>query len=254
MDRQIESAVQRGRAYWFVDGFAEMGVGIFLLLLGIAVLLRGWIGQEGFLSWFASIAIDIGILKVVTILTLILTVWWLRDRFTYPRTGYVRGSRFSLSGFAGFFRNIFLLVILPALVLLAAFAFVPAVRVILASISAWMPMGIGILWGGLFILTGGWSGLRRFRTMGGLILLTGVGIGMWQLLQGFPIVPTDALNADWLSAVPGVVQAPLMEILSRLFLGIGLLTLIAGCFLLVSGLATFLRYRRDNPVPYREES
>jgi hypothetical protein len=254
MEKQIETAVKRGRAYWFVDGFAEMGAGILFLLLGIGVLLRGWIGREGFLSWFASAAIDIGIFKAVAILTAILAVWWLKDRFTYPRTGYVRGNRVPPVVILTFLRNVFLIVVLPVLMLMAAIVFLPPVRVILASIPAWLPMGIGILWGVFSYLAGEWMGLRRFRLMGLLILLAGVAVGIWQLLQGFPAFPSEALDTDWLAVVPGTLQAPLMEILGRLFLGIGSLTLIAGVFLLISGLTTFLHYRKENPTPYREEA
>ncbi len=254
MENQIESAVKRGRAYWFADGFTEIAGGVFFLLLGGVVLFRGIAGQNVVLSQFASTAMDIGVVKLVTFLAAILIIWWLKDHFTYPRTGFVQGKRILPGVILTFIRNAFLILVLPALGLIAAFIFIPSLRVILATSPAWLPMGIGSLLGILCYASGEWMGLRRFRLLGVLVLLAGAAVGIWQILSGFPQLPAEALTADWLAPMPDALRAPLDEILSRSFVGVSALTLAAGVFLLVSGVITFLRYRRENPAPYREEA
>ncbi len=239
MDKQIETAVRRGRAYWFADGFTEIAGGIFFLLLGGVVLFRGIAGQDVVLSQFVSTAVDIGAIKLVTLLVAGLVIWWLKDRFTYPRTGIVEGKRVILGAILTFIRNVVLIALIPVLGLLAALIFVPSARTILATIPAWFPMVIGLFLGILCFASGEWMGLRRFRVMGLLILLTGLAVGIRQFAIGFPTLPA---------------RAPLDEIISRFFAGVGGLTFAAGIFFLVSGLATFLRYRRENPAPYREEA
>ena len=97
-------------------------------------------------------------------------------------------------------------------------------------------------------------GLRRFRVVGMLILLTGLAVGIWQIAIGFPALPMEALQADWLAPMPESLRAPLDEILGRFFAGVGGLTLAAGIFFLVSGFVTHLRYRKENPEPYRGEA
>lgn len=254
MEQQIETAVKRGRAYWFADGFTEIAGGIFFLLLGAVVLFRGIAGQNVVLSQFASTVVDIGAVKLVTLFVAILVIWWLKDRFTYPRTGLVQGKRVMLGAILTFLRNVVLIAVVPVLGLLAALIFVPSLRTILATMPAWFPMGIGFFLGILCYASGEWMGLRRFRVMGLLILLTGLAVGIWQITVGFPALAAEALQANWLAPMPEALRAPLDEILSRFFVGVSGLTLAAGIFFLVSGLFTFLRYRRENPAPYREEA
>jgi len=254
MEQQIETAVKRGRAYWFADGFTEIAGGIFFLLLGAVVLFREIAGQNVVLSQFASTAVDIGAIKLVTLLVAILVIWWLKDRFTYPRTGFVQGKRVMLGAILTVIRNAVLILLLPVLGLLAALILVPSLRSILATMPAWFPMGIGIFLGILCYVSGEWMGLRRFRVMGLLIILTGLAVGIWQITIGFPTLAVELLQADWLAPMPDALRAPLDEILSRFFGGVGGLTLATGIFFLVSGFVTFLRYRKENPTPYREEA
>ncbi|MGB7538170.1 MAG: hypothetical protein WBM17_06495 [Anaerolineales bacterium] len=254
MEQQIEAAVKRGRAYWFADGFTEIAGGTFFLLLGGVVLFRGIAGQNAFLSQFASTAMDIGAIKLVTFFVAVLVIWWLKDRFTYPRTGFVEGKRIMLGAILTVIRNVVLVAVLPVLGLLAALIFVPSLRTILSSMPAWFPMGIGIFLGILCYASGEWMGLRRFRVMGLLILLSGLSVGIWQITVGFPTLAAEALQADWLTPMPDSLRVPLEEILSRFFVGMGGLTFAAGVFFCVSGFVTFLRYRKENPAPYREEA
>jgi hypothetical protein len=87
-----------------------------------------------------------------------------------------------------------------------------------------------------------------------LILLAGMGISAWQLAAGLPPIPVETLQSSSLAALPEVLRAPLAETINRAFVSIGLLTLVSGAVFAISGVVTFLRYRKENPVPYKEEA
>jgi len=240
MNRDIESAVKRGRGYWFVDGFGEMAAGGVFAILGAAVILRGAAPRDSLPAWLLATGVDIGLIKLAGFTAAVFAVWWLRDRFTYPRTGYVRGT-FPAAQALGFVRNVFLIAVLPLLALAAVFLLVPAARGALASLPAWLPAAMGIFLGGCCYALGEWAGLRRFRLDGMAILLAGIAVAAAELLAGLPAAGSGA-------------ALPLEEILDRALIGMGLFTLASGAALFLSGLITFLRYRRENPAPFREDA
>jgi hypothetical protein len=254
MDSQIESVMKRGWGYWFVDGFTEILAGILFILLGGITLLSGIVPPSSFLSQFVSLAESAAIVKFLGLILAVLGLWWLKDRFTYPRTGFVREKGVPRAQLLVFLRNAVLIAILPVLGLIIPLFVVPAVRGAIFSMPVWFPPVLGIFWGALCILLGEWTALRRFRLLGVVIMLAGISIGIWQLTLGLPNIPADALRANILSPLPDVLWAPVKESLNRVLAGVGLLTLLSGIAFAVSGLATFLRYRKENPVPYREES
>ena len=254
MDGQIDAVVKRGRAYWFVDGFTEILAGILFILLGGISLLGGVVPQNSFISQFISLAEGAAIVKVAGLILAVLGLWWLKDRFTYPRTGFVREKGVKGTQLLVFLRNAILIAILPMLGLTIPLFVVPSVRGAIFSMPTWFPPVVGIFWGALCILLGEWTALRRFRLLGAVIVLAGITIGAWQLSLGLPNVPVDALKANLLSPLPDVLRIPLEESLNRMLAGVGLLTLISGIGFAFSGFVTFLRYRKENPAPYREES
>jgi len=254
MEKQIESAMKRGRGYWFVDGFTEILAGILFILLGGITLLSGIVPPSSFLSQFISLAESAAIVKFLGLILAVLGLWWLKDRFTYPRTGFVREKGVPRGQLLVFLRNAVLIAIVPMIGLIIPLFFIPAVRGAIFSMPVWFPPVLGIFWGALCIFLGEWTALRRFRLLGVVILLAGISIGAWQLTLGLPNVPADALRANILCPLPDVLWAPVEESLNRVLTGLGLLTLLSGIGFSVSGLATFLRYRKENPVPYREES
>ena len=152
-----------------------------------------------------------------------------------------------------FLRNAVLCLLLPVLGLVAAFFFLPSMRAILFSMPAWSPVFLGAILAVLSILSGRWMGLRRFKLLGVLILLAGIGISAGQLAAGLPPIPVEALQSSPLPALPEALRSPLADILNRTFVSIGLLTLVSGAVFAISGVVTFLRYRKENPAPYQEE-
>ena len=254
MHNQIDRAIKIGRGYWFVDGVTEMLSGGLFVLLGGVLLLCGTASQGSFLTQFASIASAIALIKVFGILAAGLILWWVKDRFTYPRTGFVRGKRVTATQMLTFLRNAVLCLLLPVLGLVAAFFFLPSMRGILFSIPVWSPVGMAALWGVLCMLLGHWIGLRRFVLLGGLILLAGIGISAWQFAVGLPPVPVEALQPSPLAALSETQCALLADILNRTFVSIGLLAVVSGGVFVLSGVVIFLRYRKENPAPYQEEA
>jgi hypothetical protein len=245
MNAQIDTAMKRARGYWFVDGFTEMAAGGWFILLAGLLLISRNSPQASYPAWFLSVSGEIAIAKFVGILAAILILWWLKDHFTYPRTGFVRGNRVTAAQVLIIIRNTFLFILLPIFGLLAASLLIATVRGVLSSMPAWFSVGLGLLWAVLCVLAGEWMGLRRFRLLGAMILLAGIKIGIWQYAMGLPTFPANMQ--------PGIFQPPVLEIINRTLVSLGLLTLITGIVLLFSGFVTFLRYRKENPTPYTED-
>ena len=246
MDVQIDTALKRARGYWFIDGFTEMAVGgLFVILAGI-LLFSGFVPQASFPGWFLSVTSEIVIAKLIGILVAILIIWWLKDHFTYPRTGFVRGKRVTVTQVFVIIRNVILFLFLPILALLAASLLIASVRNVLVSMPAWFPVGLGFIWGAVYLLAGEWMGLRRFRLLAVMMVLTGIAIGIWQFTMGLPAFPSN-IQA-------GIFQPIVLETIHRIWISLGFLILISGVTLMISGLVTFLRYRKENPTPYAEES
>jgi hypothetical protein len=245
MNAQIDTVVKRARGYWFVDGFTEMAAGgLFILLAGL-LLVSGNAPQASFPTWFLSFAGEIAIAKFVGILAVVLIIWWLKDHFTYPRTGFVRGKRVTAAQVLTVIRNAILFLLLPILGLLAASLLIASMGSVLSSMPAWFPIGIGLLWAILCVLAGEWMGFRRFRLLGAMILLTGMAVGIWQFAMGLPAFPANVGT--------GILQPLVLESINRTLSSLGFLTLISGIILMLSGLVTFLRYRKENPIPYTED-
>lgn len=245
MNAQIDAAIKRARRYWFVDGFTEIAAGgLFILLAGI-LLIRGNVPKASFPSWFLSVAGEVSIIKFIGILTAILILWWLKDHFTYPRTGFVRGNRVTTAQVLVMIRNAVLFLLLPILALLAAALFIASAGGVISTMPVWFPIGLGIIWAALCLTAGEWMGLHRFQLLGAMILLAGIIVGAWQFAIGLPSFSTNVQL--------GISQPLMLEIINRTLVSLSYLTLVAGILLILSGFATFLRYRKENPTSYSED-
>jgi hypothetical protein len=241
MNVQIDAVIKRTRRYWFVDGFTEMVAGGFFILLAGMVLIR----RNAIPSQFPSVVGQISIAKFFGILTAALILWWLKDHFTYPRTGFVRGNRITTAQILILIRNIILFLLLPILGLLIAFLLTASAGSVLSSMPAWFPIGVGFIWAVLCVWAGEWMGLYRFRLLGVLFLLAGVAVGIWQFTAGLPVFSADT--------EVGILQPYVLEVINRTLTSLGFLVLSSGVILTLSGFVTFLRYRKENPTPYTED-
>jgi hypothetical protein len=245
MNIQIDAVVKRARGYWFVDGFTEMAAGGFFILLAGILLLRWNTTQASFPSGLLSIAGEISTAKLFELLIVVLVLWWLKDHFTYPRTGFVRGNRITAAQVLVLIRNIILFLLLPIFGVLALSLLIVSGGSVLSSMPVWFPIGVGLIWAVLCVWAGKWMGLRRFQFIGALVLLAGIKVGAWQYVMGLPAQPEN-MQA-------GIFQPSMLEVINRTMTSLGFLILIAGVILLLSGFLTFLRYRKENPTPYSED-
>ena len=245
MNKQIDLMVKRGRGYWFVDGFTEMTAGGFFLLLA-GILFNGTAAQDSFPAWFLSIAGKILIAKVFGALIAVLILWWTKDHFTYPRTGYARGNRITAAQASIVIRNAVLFLLLPMFGLLAISMLATSEGSVLATMPIWFPIGVGFIWTVLYVPAGEWLGLRRFRLLGSATLLAGIVVGFWQLTMKLPAFPANTQ--------PGILQPFVLGSINRTLYSLGFLVALSGIILLFSGIVTFLRYRKENPLPYAEEA
>lgn len=243
---QIDSVVKRARGYWFVDGFTELAAGGMFILLAAILLVRGNALQASDPSRFLSLVGVVSVAKLFGFLVVVLALWWLKDHFTYPRTGFVRGNRITAAQAWLVIRNVILFLLLPIFGLLAVSLLVASADSVLTSMPVWFPIGVGLIWAVLCVLAGEWMGIARFRLLGAAFLLSGIAAGFWQWAVGLPTLPADVQ--------PGIFQPEVVEIINRALTSLGLLILVSGVVLALSGLVTFLRYRAENPTPYTEES
>lgn len=251
MNTQLDAAVKRGRGYWFVDGFTEMIVGALLIVLGGVLVLGGLAPQASFLDQLASIVGQVSIVKLVGLVVAILVLVWLKNRFTYPRTGFVREKRVTVAQVSGFLGQAILFVLLPVLGLVAVLFYLPSTRGVLGFMPVWFPIVVGVLLAGVCIIGSAWMGLYRFRLMGISILVAGIAVGCWQVAIGLPSIPAKVLaHLD----AQQVLQPPIADMINRTFVSVGLVTLVSGVVFAIAGVVTFLRYRRENPRPYEEEA
>lgn len=91
MRDNLQEWSQRPQRYWYVDGLAEIGGGVVILSLGILFGISALLA-DGKLKGLLT-----GIGQPVLIIGLSLLVRWivtyLKERITYPRTGYVAYRR-----------------------------------------------------------------------------------------------------------------------------------------------------------------
>jgi hypothetical protein len=245
MNIQIDTAIKRTRAYWFVDGFTEMATGGFFILLAGILVLRWNTPLTSSPSRFLSIAGEISIAKLFGLLIVVLVLWWLKDHFTYPRTGFVRGNRVTTAQVLILIRNVVLFLLLPIFGLLALSMLIASAESVLSSMPVWLPIGVGLIWAVLCVWAGNWMGLRRFQIIGALFLLAGIKVGTWQYVMGLPVLPENMKD--------GIFQPAMLEIINRAMTSLGFLVMGAGIILILSGFVTFLRYRKENPTPYSED-
>ena len=243
---QLDSVLKRARGYWFVDGFTEIAAGVFFILLAGILLLQGNVFQASNPSHVLSVVGIISLVKLFGFLVIVLALWWLKDHFTYPRTGFVRGNRLTAAQILTLLRNAILFVLLPIFGLLIVSVLLATMGGVLSSMPVWFPIGVGSIWAVLCILAGEWTGVTRFRVLGILFLLAGLAVGIWQWTAGLSTLPADVR--------PALDQSAVQEVVNRGLNGLGLLVLISGLPLVISGLVTFLQYRKANPTPYAEES
>jgi hypothetical protein len=88
MNQTIEGTMQRTRQYWYIDGFSEMLTGLVFLLLGIVNCISGIVSP----SAGSAVMVGIGYPLIILGGTFAGRGWvrFLKEKITYPRTGFVK--------------------------------------------------------------------------------------------------------------------------------------------------------------------
>ncbi len=150
---------QKTRRYWYVDGLAEIFIGLLLAVTGLLVAAPEQVPAG---SWLRLVA-------VAAIVVIIVVggrlggkmVKSVKARVTYPRTGYVAYRRPSRQRRL---RNF--LILLPIAALWTA-----VILIFGKGLIAWIPLVDGLVLGAILWYAG--KGLLRFNLMAGLSLLVG---------------------------------------------------------------------------------
>ena len=170
----IDEMIQRTKRYWYVDGLAEMGAGVVILLyalymIGVSRFARG---NETILA----VALGLGQPVVILLGGLLVkrTVRYFKETLTFPRTGYVSYPRQKGSGR---WKRILQTALIAA-----------AVGATVALVSQGLPENMTFLVSGtmvaLFLIYLGYSlGLTRFYVIAGLTFLLGA-VSMLLNFQG----------------------------------------------------------------------
>lgn len=181
----FQNDLNRPQRYWYVDGLAEMSGGAVIFLIGLVYAVSGWLPQglaRGLLVGPGQIVVILGAGWLSR-----LAVRGLKERLTYPRTGYVEYQRPVRS------RR------LARVFMVGLLAF--AVSVMTAFLGRGLPERlwpflIGLTLGLAFAYLGARIGLRRFYALAGFSLLLGAA-GSWLNL-------TDPWSAAFIFGLEGL--------------------------------------------------
>jgi len=87
MISQVEAAPRRAARYWFDDGLVEIGVGLLFLLMAAMFALEGLVPAGRLPAAFSALWLPVILLGGMLVLSVALRA--VKQRLTYPRTGYV---------------------------------------------------------------------------------------------------------------------------------------------------------------------
>lgn len=87
MSDLIDETIKQTRRYWYIDGISEMAAGLFLMLIGGFFAAVPLIPSESARMWI--LALGQPLLVILGIVFVSRAVKAVKERVTYPRTGYV---------------------------------------------------------------------------------------------------------------------------------------------------------------------
>lgn len=86
-NKEINETIKRTKRYWYVDGFSEIGVGLLLIVIILFNHLAGLVQQP--ILQIVLFVVGLPALIVLGGRGLSRAVVKLKEKYTYPRTGYV---------------------------------------------------------------------------------------------------------------------------------------------------------------------
>ena len=162
-DKTVEQAEQRALQYWLIDGIAELVMGGFFVLLGLYFGAQAVLPEDSTMGSMLSPAMLL--VFVVGGLTARTLIRRLKERLTYPRTGYVAYRQPSKKR--------------RWLTLGVAFGMAMLVSSLFASSPAslaWIPAVSGLLIGAYWVYQGHRMGVLRFYALAAISAIVGTAI------------------------------------------------------------------------------
>jgi hypothetical protein len=186
---EFKKISQRSMSYWFEDGLSEIIVGILFLLLGLSFFIEG-MADPGTLIRRAS-GITGLVLMVFGVWTARPIIRKLKERVTYPRTGYVSYRRTKPTRKGSAVSYILTLVII--LIVVGIITSAPD------KTLDWLPMFEGVIIGGFLLFIGYRTQIYRFFALGSLSIILGtilsvsgvgnlVGMGILFMVLGAAVI------------------------------------------------------------------
>jgi hypothetical protein len=165
MKTKLDQVAQRPRRYWFEDGLTELISGGLFLLIGVFSLVEGLAPPQSEIRRIAGIA---------GLITMIVGPWLarpmirrLKERLTYPRTGYVSYRQPKKSRRA--------IAMIVALIVAAAVVWI---LMLLPGSLDWIPLIEGAAVGTFLFYQGQSFNLTRFYILATLAAALGVGLSI----------------------------------------------------------------------------
>jgi hypothetical protein len=176
MPDPIVEARIRAQSFWYRDGLAEIWLGIFFLIEAGSIPFQG--------SWFATLIYIVVLVGFVRIMRRV------RERITYPRSGYVMPGESVRK-----FRAWFVAVAIPAIIAVAlAFRYRDAIGWDPNRWVQWLPVVVGLLTFAVSAYVSVRYRLPRYLLVGLFSFILGVAVSI-------ECLPMKLATAIWLAGV-----------------------------------------------------
>jgi len=242
MKDTLTQVQQHARAYWFADGLNEIVSGIFAALYGGLILLitRAESGAppKDMLSTTADIFLLVGVFLTPVLLR------WMKERGTYPRSGYVAYPELK---FAERLRRVIpIMIIVSLLVVLLAISMLASVHArlwVFASMT-WLPTAMSVLFGVIFIRSARETGLTRHFLLGSISLATAIWLG-WRTLPFLSRISLGMFAGDGFGPMPPETAIVTQDLVTTVYSNAAWLLIVMGIAAFILGALTRTHYLRE---------
>jgi hypothetical protein len=153
MDKELDRFKKDTIRYWFEDGLSDIVIGSLFFIVGGLTVLQGLLEPGSALTGFYGMLIFVVILAGTPLSRRLIRT--LKERFTYPRTGYIAYKAPSS------------LQRIVSLILAIIFSIIVLLLVIASSLSqiTWLPTILGIMLAAILSLIGYRNAVIRYQLM-----------------------------------------------------------------------------------------
>jgi hypothetical protein len=248
MIKTMDHIERRLKAYWFIDGLAEIGCGLLFLVLSLPYLAWSLLPEGSSSAKIASTSRDV--ILLAGLVCLFVVIGAAKQRSTYPRSGYIQEQNtFERKTVRAVLITIGGLLGLTGL-LTAGILFVPAVRAGLLTNIIFLPACLGGLFATGMIIISSKTGVRRFYWLAAFIALISsiLAIISFRNLSYRPLDLHYFLNSSATSPMPDETSAELKQLFHSLYQQVAFLLAFSGLAMVVSGGSTRRKYLSENPL------